>query len=180
MIEALISSKTRVKLLLKFFLNSKARGYLRNLESEFGDSTNAIRLELNKFEDAGLLSSEHKGNKKFFRANTQHPLFQDIHHIVMKHVGLDQIVENVVKRLGEVEQVHLVGAFSRGLDSSIIDLIFVGEVDTVYLVKLIEKAEKLIDRKIRYLTYPDLAAANLGQYDPEPLLLWSRTIVHNS
>ncbi|MFK7972198.1 MAG: ArsR family transcriptional regulator [Bacteroidia bacterium] len=160
---------------MKFFLNSNARGYLRNLESEFGESTNAIRLELNKFEKAGLLATEHQGNKKFFRANTTHPLFQDIHRIILKYVGLDQIVENVVKRLGNVEQVYLVGAFSKGLDSSIIDLIFVGQIDTVYLVTLIGKAEKLIDRKIRFITYTSLTEAGLDQYDPEPLLLWART-----
>ena len=148
---------------------------MRNLESEFGDSTNSIRLELNKFEKAGLLAAEHQGNKKFFRANTKHPLFQDIHHIIMKHVGLDQIVENVVKRLGKVEHVYLIGAFSEGLDGSSIDLIFVGEVDKVYLVKLIEKAEKLIDRKIRYITYSTLADAELEQYEPGPLLLWARS-----
>ena len=53
MIEALISSKTRIKLLLKFFLNSKTTSYLRGLEAEFGESSNAIRIELNRFEKAG-------------------------------------------------------------------------------------------------------------------------------
>ena len=57
MLETLISSKTRIKLLLKFFLNSKATSYLRGLESEFGESSNGIRIELNRFEKAGMLSS---------------------------------------------------------------------------------------------------------------------------
>ncbi|MEO1808004.1 MAG: ArsR family transcriptional regulator, partial [Bacteroidota bacterium] len=87
MVETLISSKTRIKLLLKFFLNSKTTSYLRNLESEFGESTNAIRVELNKFEKAGMLNSKMEGNKKMFRANIQHPLFKEIHSIVMKYVG---------------------------------------------------------------------------------------------
>ena len=56
MIETLISSKTRIKLLLKFFLNSNTTSYLRSLESEFGESTNAIRVELNRLENAGMLS----------------------------------------------------------------------------------------------------------------------------
>ena len=92
MIDALISSKTRIKLLLKFFLNSHATAYLRSLESEFGESSNGIRLELNRLEKAGLLCSESEGNKKIFRANTTHPLFSEIHNIVMKHIGLDQVV----------------------------------------------------------------------------------------
>ena len=71
MIETLISSKTRIKLLLKFFLNSNTTSYLRGLEGEFGESSNAIRVELNKLEEAGMLSSEVKGNKKMFKANTE-------------------------------------------------------------------------------------------------------------
>lgn len=176
MIETLISSKTRIKLLLKFFLNSKTKAYLRGLEGEFGESTNAIRLELNKLEQAGMLSAELEGNKKVFTANTKHPLFKEIHNIIRKHIGLDQIIETVVERLGDVERVFLVGEFSRGLDSDIIDLIFIGDIDQVYLINLIGKTEKLINRKIRYLIYSEeeLDKINLDSFKPEPLLIWSK------
>lgn len=65
MIETLISSKTRVKLLMKFFLNSNNVAYLRSLEEEFQESTNGIRLELNKFEKAGFLTPFLKEIKTF-------------------------------------------------------------------------------------------------------------------
>jgi predicted nucleotidyltransferase len=175
MIEALISSKTRIKLLLKFFLNSNTTAYLRGLESEFRESTNAIRLELNSLEKAGMLVSELNGNKKIFRANTQHPLFAEVNTILMKYLGLDQIIEKVVKRLGEVEKVFLTGDFAKGLDSPIIDLLFVGNIDRHYLVQLIEKAETLVKRRIRYLIYTpsEYASLNKSQSEIEPLLLWS-------
>jgi hypothetical protein len=175
MIEALISSKTRIKLLLKFFLNSNTTSYLRGLESEFGESTNAIRLELNNLEQAGMLVSELIGNKKIFRANTQHPLFREVNTILMKYLGLDQIIENVVKRLGEVEKVFLTGDFARGLDSAIIDLIFVGNIDQHYLLQLIEKVETLVKRRIRYIIYTPSEYAGLVKslQEVEPLLLWS-------
>lgn len=174
MLEALISSKTRVKLLLKFFLNSNTTAYLRSLESEFGESTNAIRLELNNLEKAGMLVSNFDGNKKLFRANTKHPLFGEIHSILMKQIGLDRIVEEVVQRLGDVSKVFLVGDFSRGLDSHIIDLVFVGNIDQNYLINLIEKAENIVKRKIRYLIYTDeeFQLMESQQLDAEPLLLW--------
>lgn len=175
MIETLISSKTRVKLLLKFFLNSKTKAYLRSLEGEFGESTNAIRLELNKLEKAGMLSAELEGNKKVFTANTKHPLFKEIHSIIRKQIGLDRIIETVVERLGEVEKVFLAGDFSRGLDSDIIDLIFIGNIDQTYLIKLIGKAEKLINRKIRYIIFSAEELKNIDweNFKPEPLLIWS-------
>lgn len=82
MLETLISSKTRLKLILKFFLNNSTTAYLRGLEEEFGESSNAIRVELNKFEEAGLLNSEAEGNKKLYKANTKHPFYKDLHNIL--------------------------------------------------------------------------------------------------
>ena len=176
MIEAIISSKTRIKLLLKFFLNSNTTAYLRSLESEFGESTNAIRVELNRLENAGMLSSRQDGNKKIFQANTMHPLFGEIHNILLKHVGLDRIIEDVIKRLGKVRMVFVLGDFSKGRDSKVVDLMFIGEIQKEYLIKLIDKAEKLIKRKIRYIIYTEkeFKELDLENYDPEPLLLWSK------
>ena len=111
MIETLISSKTRIKLLLKFFLNSNTSAYLRSLEQEFGDSSNGIRLELNRFEQAGMLTSFVKGNKKYFKANENHPLFSEINSIILKYIGFDKIIDNVVMRLGEVENAFNLGQF---------------------------------------------------------------------
>ena len=88
MIETLISCKTRVKLLFKFFLNSKNSSFLRGLEAEFGKYANAMRLEINKLEDAGLLSAEVSGNKKFFKANTNHPFFGDIPSASLLMLGI--------------------------------------------------------------------------------------------
>ena len=175
MIEALISSKTRIKLLLKFFLNSNTTAYLRSLESEFGESTNGIRLELNRFEKAGMLTSFSEGNKKVFQANREHPLFDEIHNIMLKHIGLDKVVENVIERLGDVLQVYLAGSFSKGVNSQVIDLIFIGDIDIGYLVNLIQKVEKRIHRKVRYLIYEPTERSKIdwASFDPKPLLLWS-------
>ncbi|MEY3983923.1 MAG: hypothetical protein RL160_1482 [Bacteroidota bacterium] len=176
MIDTLISSKTRVKLLLKFFLNSANKAYLRNLEAEFGESTNAIRLELNRFEKAGMLKSSSEGNKKVFSANTAHPLFGDIRSIVLKYVGIDQIVEYVIKHLGEVEQVFVVGDYARGLDAGIIDLVMVGRINQSFLQELVTKVEQKIERRIRYIIFEPEAfdIAQIRNKQAEPLLLWSR------
>lgn len=176
MIDALISSKTRIKLLLKFFLNSKTAAYLRGLESEFGESTNGIRVELNRFEKAGMLSSAMEGNKKMYRANTMHPLFTEIHSIVLKYIGIDKIIENVVEKLGEVHQVYLTGTFARGMDGPVIDILLVGSADRTYLVELIERAEKKIGRRIRCIDYTlvDFEALDMSRFEYEPLLLWQR------
>ncbi|MDG1725161.1 MAG: ArsR family transcriptional regulator, partial [Bacteroidia bacterium] len=153
MIEALISSKTRIKLLLKFFLNSSNKSYLRGLETEFGDSTNGIRLELNKLEEAGLLKTRIKGNKKIFQADANHPLFNDIHNILLKFTGLDKVIEKVIENLGQLEHVFLVGKLAKGLSSDVIDLVFIGDIDKNYLFSVVQKVEVNLNKKIRFVSY---------------------------
>lgn len=177
MLDTLITSKTRIKLLLKFFLNSNSRSYLRNLESEFGESTNSIRLELNKFEKAGLLTTEVDGNKKFFKANTKHPLFNEIHNILLKHIGFDRIIERVIHKLGNLDSVYVTGDFAKGINSQIIDLVFVGdEINKEYLLRLIGKTEDLIQKKIRYIVFGirEFKIQNNRIKGAEVLLLWNR------
>lgn len=174
MLETLISSKTRIKLLLKFFLNSKATSYLRGLESEFGDSSNAIRIELNRFEKAGMLSSFTKGNKKYFKANTEHPLYHETHNLILKYIGFDKIIDTVIEKLGHVNKVYVIGAFARGLDDTMIDLVFVGDLNKNYLIELIDKVEKFIHRKIRYIVYSEaeFLATEWEKNNSQSLLLW--------
>jgi len=161
-------------LLLKFFLNSNNQDYLRNLESEFGDSTNSIRQELMKLEDAGMLTSVSKGNKKFFRANILHPLFGEINSILMKNTGLDQLLKRVIEKLGELDEVYLIGDLGRGIDSELIDLVFVGNIDRDYLNNLIAKAEKHIKKKIRYVIWngEEFEEKKTKIITTDDLLLW--------
>lgn len=142
--------------MLKFFLNSKATSYLRGLEAEFGDSTNAIRIELNRFEKAGMLTSFLKGNKKYFRANTDHPLYNDMHNLLLKYIGFDKIIDTVIEKLGDVKRVYVTGAFALGLDDNVIDLVFVGDLNNNYLASLVEKVEKHIPRRIRYIIFTEV------------------------
>lgn len=152
MIDTLITSKTRIKLILRFFLNSNATAYLRELASDFNESTNSIRLELNRFEEAGLLTSNSDSRKKIYKANITHPLYEDIHNIVLKHTGLDQIIEKVVKKIGQLKKVFVLGDFAKGKNSKIIDLLFIGEnIDWQYLTSLIKKAESIVKRRIRFI-----------------------------
>ncbi|MCG8306759.1 MAG: ArsR family transcriptional regulator [Cytophagales bacterium] len=172
MITTLITSKTRIKLLLKFFLNPENSAHLRGLESEFGESSNAIRMELNRFEEADMLHSVQQGNRKLFKVNDQHPLYGEINSIVRKYFGLDVIVEWIAKRLGNLKAVYLTGDISKGKDVALIDLILVGDIDQPYLLQLIEKAEKLIKRKIRYLIYSESEFKNSTESKDDYLLVW--------
>ena len=72
LLSGLISSKTRVKLLMRFFLNPQTRSYLRELAKEFDVSTNAVREELNQLTKTHLLKSEKSGRQVFYRPTRTH------------------------------------------------------------------------------------------------------------
>jgi hypothetical protein len=151
-LDSLITSKTRIRLLIKFFSNPETKSYLREIAEEFGESTNAVRVELNRLSDAQLLNSKPKGRTVQYAANTEHPLFTDISRIVSKYLGLDKIAVNIARRLGDIEMAFVIGDYARGIDSGIIDLVIVGdEVDSNLLSELSAKVEELIKRKIRTL-----------------------------
>ncbi len=180
MIDTLVTSKTRVKLLLKFFLNRNTTSWLRDLQNEFVESTNSIRLELNRFEKAGMLESFSKGNKKIYRANKQHPLFDDVHSIIMKYVGIDRLVEKVISKIGELHSAYLTGDFANGKDSNVIDLLLVGDsIDRLYLLKLIDKGEEMVNRKIRYMI---IQPGEVDAYEEEinnGVMLWKKDTPDN-
>ena len=151
MLETLITSKTRVKLLLKFFLNPSLRAYLRGLSEEFGDSTNSLRLELNRLEEAGMLVVEEDGARKQYRANPNYPFFFDIQHLLHRYTGLDRILESVVQRLEGVEAVYVTGDLARGIKPTTIELVLVGrDFDATYVDQLCIKASELLAVPIKW------------------------------
>ena len=177
MLDTLVTSKTRLKLILKFFLNPRSSAYLRGLADEFGESSNAVRLELNRFEQAGLLESEARGNKKLYRANLIHPLYNDIHSIISKTIGIDQIVDEVVAKLGDVEEAYITGDFAVGKNGKTVDILLVGtDINKDFLHRLIDKAESLINRKIRYLILTQTEAMDYLGDGKRAMLIWKKEL----
>jgi len=161
---------------MKFFLNSNTRAHLRGLESEFRESSNAIRVELNRFENAGLLNSLREGNKKIFQANNKHPLYDDIHNLILKETGIDRVIEKVIHRLGDLKSVYLTGDFARGRASQVMELIRIGrDIDREYLARKTQQAEEMVNRKVTCIVLnPEEADNYLKYYKPSDLLpLWN-------
>ena len=151
MLESLITSKTRIKLLLKFFINPSTKAYLRELAKEFDASTNSIRLELNRLEESNLLISQTQGRTVQYQVNTKNTLYKDIRNIALKYVGIDSLIENIISKLGDLRSAYIIGDYAHGMDTGIIDVVFIGDIDREILYQLVEKTEILIHRKIKWL-----------------------------
>ena len=71
--------------------------------------------------------------------------------MVRKITGIEELVNSVVDRLGNLEAAYLIGGYARGADIGIIDVVLVGDIDRTQLDDLVAKTEACIDRKIRSL-----------------------------
>ena len=151
MLESLITSKTRLRLLIKFFLNFANKGYLNSLANEFGESTNSVRKELNNLSSAGYLERHSENNKVIYKANASHPLFQIIQKIVHKHVGIEEILETIYNRIGCVKKIMILGDYAKGIDSGLIEILIVGDnINKKYLDEISPKIELKIKRKVSF------------------------------
>ena len=168
----LITSKTRLKLLLRFFLNQNLSGYLQGLSKELDENTNSVRVELNRLEEAGLLSAEEQGRRKVYSVNTAHPLTTDLSNMLRKVTGIDQLVDRVVARIGDtLQQVWITGALAMGINSEEMEVTLVGEaLDTDYLDELMRKVETLIEKTITWQV-----SSSGAEIDAESaLLVWQK------
>ena len=152
MLNSLITSKTKLRMLIKFFVSTANKGYLNGLAKEFNKSTNSIRKELNNLSDAGYLIKSKQNNRVIYNANIKHPLFKVLQKIVRQHLGLEHIVETIISRMGDVDIIALTGDYARGIDSGIIEIAVIGDdVNSDYLEKIKIKIKDKISRDIDFI-----------------------------
>lgn len=155
-LDNIFSGKIRIALLTKLLLNPASKVYLRGLERDLGVSSNTVRTELNKLQDMNLIEAQddfENTKVKNYVVNQGHPMFKTLRGIIMQFVGLDQIVDQIIKKLGNLDQVYLTGDLAEGKNSPFVDLVIVGNVDKSYMYQLIEKVEPLIQKKVRVASF---------------------------
>lgn len=175
--DALISSKTRIQILMRLFLDAGHHAYLRQLAREFSASPSQVRDELRQLNEAGLLVTRQEGKQLVYSANAVHPMFPELRSMVHKALGMDRILDSIVERLGNLEQAILIDDYAQGRDTGLIDLVLIGDIDQQNLSDLVGKTERYIKRKIRTLVLSPMEYETLSTtLEARPrLTLWSRS-----
>ena len=150
MLETLITSKTRLKLLLRFFVSATSSAHLRGIAGELEDSTNSIRKELNKLSGAGYLVKQREDNKIVYKANTNHSLFRPIQSLLHSFLGIENYVDKLLENAGDIKLVALVGDYAKGLDGEEIEVLILGNnLNTAYIQSLAQKVQEKFKKNIR-------------------------------
>lgn len=176
MLDSLITSKMRVQILMRLFLNPDSHAYLRELADEFHASPSHVRAELQQLHGAGLLENQKDGRQVQYRANRSHPLFPELQSMVRKALGMDRILDSIIEKLGNVEVAYLTGDYAEGKDTGIVDLVLVGQVNRSNLEDLIMQTERSIDKRIRalVLSQEEMSNPRLSSNLRPRFALWAR------
>lgn len=152
MLEALIPSKARVKLLTLFLLNPESEFYIREIVRMTGENINGVRRELANLESFGLLIGRRRGNQHCFTVNRDFFLYTDLQQLVLKTEGVVRVIRENLSSLQNIECMFIYGSFARGTAGgrSDIDLFIVGDVNEEVLIPLVHTGERAINREINY------------------------------
>lgn len=147
-----IISKVRVKMLELFFRNPTALYYVREITREIDEEINAVRRELDRMEEAGIVKSEKRGNRLYYFLNKQYDFYPELLRLASKATGLGAAIKKHRKEIGNPKYVMFSGKFAqhkaRAVDE--VDILFVGEVKMQFLEPLIKAEQTLRGHEINY------------------------------
>src|SRR3989344_8164681 len=152
MLDDLIISRVRIKILTLFFLNCEKIYHLREIQRQTSEAMNAVRREMQHLLKKGLMSSEARGNRKYFRLRKDYPLYFDLLGLIYKTQGLGRAFIENRSRLGKVRFVMFSGRFLRNLPKKTneVDILLVGKVVLPEIVQIVKKEEERRGVEINY------------------------------
>jgi len=152
MLQDLVVSKCRVKLLQTFFGQPNEIFYIRQLVRRIGEEINAVRRELDRLETAGIVKKENRGNRIYYWVDRNYPLYGDLLALISKTVGLGEIIIKNKNKIGRIKIAMLSGRFARGLPTKegAVDLLIVGDILIPELGKIIRNEETKAGKEINY------------------------------
>ena len=155
-IASVLFSSTRQRLLSALLLNPHQPIYAAELAKQVGVRPSTLQRDLAKFTQAGILEMSRSGNRTYFKANEQCPVFPELRSLLIKTTGFVDLLRNELAPLAsEIKVVAIYGSFASGTETSgsDIDLLIVGSVKMIDLVPLLENVTGKLRRPVNPSLY---------------------------
>jgi predicted nucleotidyltransferase len=148
-------TKNRAALLRLFYTNPEQSYYMQEIGRILGKKPGYFQRTLNNMVDEQIVVSEPKANARYFMANKDYPLYEELKSIVFKTVGVLGGIREILQKMGGVQYSFIYGSFARNEQTSMsdIDLMIIGIVDEDIVNKQLDGLEKLLKREINYKIY---------------------------
>lgn len=148
-----IVSKTRIKLLEIFYGNPRQIHHVRELVRLAEEEINAVRRELLRMEEAGMVKREQRGNRVYYEVRQEYPFYPELLELVGKTAGLGAAIRKNKEKLGKISYVMFSGRFVRWLprkNGDGVDVLIIGDVVLPELTALIREEQKIREEEINY------------------------------
>jgi len=145
-----LRSKITQKILNLFFLNEKEKFYVNELAKLIKEDLSNVYKKLLELRKEGILSDEFSGKERYFFLNQKYPFLKEYKKIILKGLGFEKILKEKLKKLKGIDSVYIFGSYAKNKLSteSDIDLLIIGDFDTVKLQKILLEIQKLTGREI--------------------------------
>lgn len=149
----IITSRVRIKTIELFFAKPEEMYHVRGVVREIKEEINAVRRELSRLENAGIIKKEARGNRIYYWSRREYPMYGDLLSLVAKTTGLGAQLINEKSKLGKISYVMFSGKFARRKERKAddeVDILLVGEVKLPELANLIREEESKRGVEINY------------------------------
>ena len=152
MLKDLFVSEVRINILRLMLTHPEEQFHVRAIVRAVDAEINAVRRELAKLEDMGLLRKRQSGNRLYYKVDTSHIYYSELLAMVSKGEGVGGLLLKNAKDLGTIKFVALSTAFLRGRKSTVldVDLFVVGDIDLEVIKRIISMAEREMGLEINY------------------------------
>jgi len=147
------NSKVTKKVLGYFFLHDNQSLYINEMERRFGVDKRNLVKKLKEFTAQGILVSEKKGKEVYYAINKKYPLFQEYKKIILKTYGIENELKEALSQIKGIEEAYIYGSYARNkMDAhSDIDVLIIGNADTLLLQKKVAELQGKLDREINLM-----------------------------
>ncbi|OGY86833.1 MAG: hypothetical protein A2233_05265 [Candidatus Kerfeldbacteria bacterium RIFOXYA2_FULL_38_24] len=154
MLEKIFGSRTRVKLFRLFLTNEDKEFFVREISRTIDEQINSVRRELTSLEKVGILKSQQRDKKKYYKANKNFELFQELRSLILKaRVTQERGFIQSIKKLGNIRYLALTGYFMNNTEQEV-DLLIVGDISRDKLNKLLAKFKESFGTHLRFTVMP--------------------------
>jgi len=152
MLDHIIPSQTRIKILELFFHNPENSYYLRKVVREVDKEVNAVKRELDILEKEKVLLKEKRLNKVFYTLNKSYVFYEEFLRIFAKTGTLATLIYDKITKLGKVKFIALSSKFAKKelIKTDEVYLIFVGAVVVPEVTSIVSDVEKEFGSEINY------------------------------
>ena len=148
-LKEVLSSQIRAEIFRLLFGLSENELHVREIQRQSGLTIGTVQQELTKLSSLDLVKSRRDGNRLYYRANREHPLFREIHSLVIKTSGLLDVLSVALADL-DILVAFVFGSVARDeiSASSDVDIMIVGECSFKDITKALSGVPEQLGREV--------------------------------